>query len=411
MRWSFRPFGLHSTVLVLATTHFVVDGYGNILAPLLPLLIPQLQMSLAGAGTLQMCFQLAASVAQLGFGHIADRWRPRVLLLAGPVVGVTVLPLIGMAPNAWILALFLVLGGLGGAAFHPPAAALVHRYAGRHRGLAMSFHITSGTIGQAMAPLAFAPFVQRYGLRALPWLMIPAVALLAGVLLRKLPSVERLHDKDEAGGLRALRPYARPLMLLYMIVVLRTLTAISFSTFLPVMLTRRGMTIAEAGTAASVYLVAIGAGGFFGGPVADRFGARKVIILSLVSAVPFMAFAPLLEGWHVVAVLAVGGFLLQSTLPVNVTFAQMIAPISAATVSSLMMGFAWGMGGLIVPFVGMLADRIGIERTLVTMSVIPLVAAALALPLPSAQTPHVVARASEISAAESAGTDVAPGRG
>ena len=77
--------------------------------------------------------------------------------------------------------------------------------------------------------------------------------------------------------------------------------------------------------------------------------------------------------------LAIGGFLLQSTLPVNVTFGQTIAPISAATVSSLMMGFAWGMGGLSVPFVGMLADRIGIERTLMMMSFMPLVAAALAV--------------------------------
>jgi hypothetical protein len=43
--------------------------------------------------------------------------------------------------------------------------------------------------------------------------------------------------------------------------------------------------------------------------------------------------------------LAIGGFLRQSTLPVNVTFGQTIAPISTATVSSLMMGFAWGMDG------------------------------------------------------------------
>ena len=49
---------------------------------------PQLNLSLAGAGTLQMCFQLANSVSQLGFGHLADRWRPRVLLLGGPLVGV-----------------------------------------------------------------------------------------------------------------------------------------------------------------------------------------------------------------------------------------------------------------------------------------------------------------------------------
>ncbi len=59
--------------------------------------------------------------------------------------------------------------------------------------------------------------------------------------------------------------------------------------------------------------------------------------------------------------LAIGGFFLQSTLPVNVTFGQALAPVSAATVSSIMMGFGWGTGGLSVPFVGMIADRIGIE--------------------------------------------------
>jgi FSR family fosmidomycin resistance protein-like MFS transporter len=401
-----RPFGLHSTVVLLASTHFVVDGYGNILAPLLPLLISNLGLSLAGAGTLQMCYQLANSVSQLGFGHIADRWRPRVLLIAGPLVGVTMLPLIGLAPNAWTLAACLVLGGLGGAAFHPPAAALVHRFSGEHRGLAMSFHITSGTLGQAIAPLAFAPFVQVFGVHATPWLMLPAVILLGGLLLPRVPPVARLQERGGSGGLRALQPYAAPLTLLYLIVVLRTLTATSFAIFVPVLLTGRGMSLAEAGMAAAVYLFAIGTGGFFGGPVADRFGARLIIILSLVCAVPFLAAAPLFQGWWFVAFIAAGGLLLQSTLPVNVTFGQMIAPISAATVSSLMMGFAWGTGGLLVPVVGLLADRIGIERTLTYMSLLPLAAAALALPLPSAR-PHVTARATGIASAESAGTDVA----
>ena len=61
-----RPLGLHPTVLLLAGTHFLVDGFSNIYAPLLPLLIPQLHLSLVAAGTLQMCFQMANSVAQLG---------------------------------------------------------------------------------------------------------------------------------------------------------------------------------------------------------------------------------------------------------------------------------------------------------------------------------------------------------
>jgi len=378
------PFGLHRTVLLLAATHFIVDGYGNILAPLLPLLITNLGLSLFAAGTLQMCFQLANSVSQLAFGHIADRWRPRALLLAGPILCVTILPLIGLAPTSVMVAMVLILGGLGGAAFHPPAAVLVHQHSGEQRGLAMSFHITSGTLGQAIAPLAFAPFVQRFGLKATPLLMVPALIVLGTVLLRRLPAIHRLQDAHDASGLRALRPYARPLALLYFIVVLRTLTASSFSTFVPVMLTRRGLTLAQAGLAVSVYLGAVGLGGFFGGPAADRYGPRRVIILSLIFAVPFLAIAPLLSGWQFVATLAMGGFLLQSTLPVNVTFGQTIAPISAATVSSLMMGFAWGVGGLTVPFVGMLADHIGIDHTLMVMSAVPLVAAALALPLPSA---------------------------
>jgi FSR family fosmidomycin resistance protein-like MFS transporter len=80
--------------------------------------------------------------------------------------------------------------------------------------------------------------------------------------------------------------------------------------------------------------------------------------------------------------ISVGGFLLQSTLPVNVTFGQQIAPVSAATVSSLMMGFAWGVGSLLAPVVGVMGDRLGLGVALSVTAVVPVVAAAFALPLP-----------------------------
>ena len=63
-----------------------------------------------------------------------------------------------------MLAAILIVGGLGGAAFHPPAAALAHRLGGERAGLAMSVHITGGTLGFSMGPLLFAPFAQRFGL-------------------------------------------------------------------------------------------------------------------------------------------------------------------------------------------------------------------------------------------------------
>jgi FSR family fosmidomycin resistance protein-like MFS transporter len=399
-----RTLGLHPTVAALASTHFVVDGYGNVYAPLLPLLIPQLGLSLAAAGTLAMCFQMSSSVAQLGFGRLADRWRPRVLVMVGPIIAVSILSLIGLCSNVWALAAVLVVGGLGGAAFHPPAAALVHALGGDRKGLAMSTHISGGSLGFALAPLLFAPYVERFGLRWMPLLMLPGLGVLA-ILLRSVPPIE-LHEHRDARGFSELRPYAKPLGLLYAIVVVRTLASLSFATFVPVMLTRRGMSLGAAGTAVAAYLFASGVGGFLGGPAADRWGARRVIIASLVASVPFLVLAPALSGWWFIAVLATGGFLLQSTLPVNVTFGQTLAPISAATVSSLMMGFAWGTGGLSVPFVGMLADRIGIERTLIAMAFMPLVAAALAVPLPAGKHTVAPARASEL-VAETTGTEVA----
>ena len=399
------PFGVHRTVLLLAGTHFVVDGFSNIYAPLLPLFIPHLHLSLAAAGTLQMCFQMANSVAQLGFGHVADRWRPRGLLVAGPIATVTGLALVGLASTPLALGVILVAGGLGAAAFHPPAAAMVHRLGGERKGFAMSCHITGGSLGFSLGPLVFAPFAERYGLQWTPVLMLPAFMLLF-LFLRQVPPIDRLTEHGESAGFRGLLPYRKPLTLLYLIVVLRTLAALSFATFMPVMLTRRGMSLAEAGTAIAVYLVTSSVGGFLGGPVADRWGARNVILWSLILSVPFLAVAPTQTGWVFVALVSVGGFLLQSTLPVNVTFGQMIAPISAATVSSLMMGFAWGMGGIAVPFVGMLADRIGIERALVVMAFTPLAAAVFAAPLPRGTLGHAPPRASEVGTVETAGTEV-----
>jgi len=363
----------------MASAHFMVDGYGNIYAPLLPLLIPKLHLTLALAGTLTMLYQMAASVAQVGFGHIADKWRPRLLVMTGPVVAVTILSFVGAAPTIPVLAAVLILGGLGAAAFHPPAAALAHRLGGTSPGLAMSVHITGGTLGFSLGPLLFAPFAQHLGLSWTPLLALPGLLVVAFFLTR-VPVIE-LHQSSEA-GFRALRPYARPLALLYIIVVLRTLASLSFATFVPVMLTRRGLSVSSAGAIVAVYLFASGAGGFLGGPSADRFGPRAVIAWSLALSTPFLVAAPLLSGWRFVVVLAIGGFFLQSTLPVNVIFGQALAPVSAATVSSLMMGFAWGMGGFSVPIVGAVADRYGIERTLFGLALIPLVAAAVALRLP-----------------------------
>ncbi len=379
--------GVHPVVLATASTHLVVDSYANLYAPLLPLLIPRLGLSLAMAGTLAMCFQLASSVSQLAFGAIADRWRPRVLLVAGPILSVIVLSAIGLANTPLALGAVLMVGGLGGAAFHPPAAALVHAVSTQRQGLAMSLHISGGSLGFSAAPLVFAPAVAALGF-GWSWLIALPGLLALTITLRMLPPVPR-PSRTSRGSWAELRPYARPLTLLYFIVVLRTLAAYTFATFMPVLLTSRGLSVTGASGVVSLYLFCSTMGGLVGGPLSDAYGARRLIIMTLLASVPFLVIAPLTGGWLMIALLAAGGFLLQSTLPVNVTYGQQVAPVSAATVSSLMMGFAWGTGALIVPLVGLMADRIGLASALVCVAISPALAAGVAGMLPDPGTrPH-----------------------
>jgi FSR family fosmidomycin resistance protein-like MFS transporter len=256
----------------------------------------------------------------------------------------------------------------------------VYKLADHRKGLAMSAHLSGGSLGFAAAPVMFAPFIAMMGLPWSPLIMIPGLIALSWTL-RQVPEMSR-PAAHERSTLATLRPAAVPLALLYFTIVLRTATSYGFMTFAPTLLTRQGLTIGQASTAVSLYLLSSGVGGFFGGPLADRIGPRRVIMWSLIASVPFLWMAPRLSPVGFTAMLAIGGLLLQSTLPISVTFAQSFVSGGAATVSSLMMGFAWGMGSLAVPIIGSAADRVGIETALVGLSVVPLLAAALAYQLP-----------------------------
>jgi MFS transporter, FSR family, fosmidomycin resistance protein len=365
------------TVLVLSGTHLVNDIFGNIYAPLLPLFIPKLHLTLAAAGAIAAAIQIAGSIAQLAFGLIADRWKPRVLAVAGPMLAVTFMSFAGAATSAWMLGGVLVIGCLGSAAFHPTAAAIVNRVGGHRRGTAMSIHVTGGSLGNALAPIIFASYAQHVGIQWTPLLALPALAALA-VIRRGVPDV-RLSHGDEPSAVQALRPYAAPLGLLWAAVVVRTVVTLGFSTFLPVLMTARGLSVSQAGVAVSAYLVAGSLGGLTGGPFADRFGPGRVIAWSMFLCVPLLFSALMLTGPLGLIVLTAGGFFLGSTLPANITYAHQIAPVATGTVSSLMLGVAWGVGGLAVPLVGLAGDVVGLPAALLTLSVLPSIAGMLTL--------------------------------
>jgi MFS transporter, FSR family, fosmidomycin resistance protein len=367
---------------LLTAAHFTVDAYSSFFSPLLPLLAARLDLNLARVGTLVALASLASSFSQPLFGLVADRVRRPWLIAFGPLVAATFMSLVGRATSFGGLAGLLVLSGCGVSWFHPQSAVLATRDVAR-RSLAMSIFITGGTLGGALGPILSVTTVGRVGLSGTWVAMFPGIVLALALMI----ALARVHGTGAVAGgptpaLRELRPVLRPIALLYVTVVVRSVVASGFMTFLPMHLHRLGYTVAFGGTALTVFLAAGALGGFAGGWMAERIGGRRVLIQSFLGALPLFVLFLFLPVGPGLACLALGSFVVQGSIPVSVVLGQELAPRHSSTVSSLLMGAAWGVGALCVAPVGALADACGLRAALAVLTATILVGLGCALALP-----------------------------
>ncbi len=370
------------TITLLSTAHLVLDSYSSFLFPLLPLLATKLQLKPAQVGLLTPTLMITSSLMQPVYGMISDRYLKRSMAVFGPLITAVFLSSIGLANSLPALLVIVICGGIGVGSFHPQSAAIVSRAAmsdglGKHQGMIMSAFSSAGTIGYALGPLIIAAVVSRYGLEHSWYTMGWGVAMWL-LMVKACPSLEPIAKHADAPKLSsALRAAWVPLTLLYFAVVLRSAVSVSVQTFLPFALHDSGLTTTQVSAVLAGFLFFGGLGGFFGGTLAARIGARRVSLVAMLLATPLLLIAFSVDGGMRYVLLLLGGTALNLPIPVSVVMAQRLVPGGASTVSALMMGFAWGAGALLAPVTGLLSERVGFIHALTLMSVLPLLSAAL----------------------------------
>src|SRR5262249_39583590 len=95
----------------------------------------------------------------------------------------------------------------------------------------------------------------------------------------------------------------------------------------------------------------------------------------------YLAFL-FLPDWRGLVCLVLGGFFLQSSLPVNVVLGQELSPQHSSTISSLLMGASWGVGALIIGPIAALAHAPGLHTALLPLASLLAGGLACALALP-----------------------------
>jgi FSR family fosmidomycin resistance protein-like MFS transporter len=342
-------------------------------------------MTLTEAGILGGALIFSSSVMQPLYGFLSDRFHTKLFAALSPAVAGVFISTLGIAPSfKWLLAMVLA-GGAGTAAFHPQASSRVTYGVKTNRGAWMASFISAGTLGAALGPTYFSTIATRLGLDHTWVAAVPGV-LVSIFLLITLPDAPSDQNSRERFDWAPLKAVARPLTILYLLVFLRSVVQVSFTQFLPLYLNlERGYTPAKASYILTAYLAAGALGGFLGGHLADRFGGRNVILVSMIASVPFLALFFWTRGVLSIVGLCLGGLILLFTIPVNVLMAQELAPSQSGTVSALMMGFAWGMAGLVfIPLIGVLADSFTLHRVLASLTVVPLIGFLLTMKLEKA---------------------------
>jgi len=351
------------------------DFYALLLSPLLPRFEVVFSMSHTASMTLLVFCNVVGSMMQPLWGFAGDKAGRKVFVLAGTILAAVFMSLIGFSWSMSALVGMLLPGMTGIALFHPNAAAMASQATRRMAGTGMSLFVMSGAIGIAVAPAVITRIVEKHGLGA-TWCVMP-IGLVAAVVFFFV-----LKEGGDGGESVAREERTSPpaedretLFLLFSAVALRSAAIATFSSLIPIYAKEIGMALGAGGRMQSLCLLGTFAGGVGGGFIADRTSRHAIMLSSSILCVPFLYFFTRTHGGVSLMLLGFGSAVLAAGTPLHLLAAQRLRPQSASTVSGIMMGLAWSVGGMMLPVFGFIADVLSTQTALGVASAAPLLGA------------------------------------
>ena len=371
-------------LLGLCLIHFIGDFYVSFVNPLLPEFVDKFSLNLAEVGLITGISRLLAFVVQPSIGYLADHYRTRFFIVGGPLLAIVFVSLVGTVPSFPMLLACVAIGSIGSSMYHPSTAGMVSTFSGSHFGFSMSVFNMGGTLAFGLGPLFITFFVSRFGLSASPLAMVLGLAVMIfPYRIVPHPEEEGLRHLGFFGSIREVIGDAwKPLLLIWMISVLRSFVSQVFGTFIPVLCSREGYSLFSIGLIVSSYNIAGAISGLIAGHLSDRIGYKPIFYASSLLSTLFLLMFLYLPGGWILAGSFFSGFCVMAVLPLTVVMGQELAPRGRSMISSFMMGLAFGVGGILTPLAGRFADLYSIRSVLTVLAFLPVLMVPLIPSLP-----------------------------
>jgi len=359
---------------LIAFSHFIHDIYTSCLAPLLPLIIEKLSLTLSQAGFLSTIMQIPALFNPF-IGLFADnKGLARWLVILAPTLTAIPMSLLLSVSSYYMLLVLLFMAGISVALYHVPSPVLIAKYSGARKGRGMSFYMTGGESSRALGPMFAIAAVSFLG--ANHFYFIISFAILTSILLYfTLEKEEEKTAIKKSGSLKtAFQEIKHVLMPLGGILSARAFMHASMGIFLTVFVERETNSLWLAGAALTLYEVFGVIGVLSAGTFSDWIGRQRVLFWVLLIA-PFAIVAFIFStGILQIIMLAITGFTVLSTTPVMLAIIQENAKINPSAANGLFMMTSFAARAIAVFLAGIIGDITGLKNMFLISALIGLCA-------------------------------------
>ncbi|MGL5207007.1 MAG: MFS transporter [Acidaminococcaceae bacterium] len=380
-------------VYLVAAGHFFCDIAMGALPAILPFLILYYGMDYSAISGLMFASSFLSSMVQPIFGWLADHSAKTWLMSLGIFLSGMAMGLVGLFEDYWSIFALVTVSGIGNAIFHPEAARIINRLSGAKRGTALSIFSVGGNGGFAAGPIIAVSVITFLGMKGIVVFSILAT-IISTLLIFVGPKIELaiaksdfLNDSKSDNSLSKQyknkndwHAFAR----LTLIIGFSSIVVCGLRSFIPLYLVKvTGISTAAAGSALTLLFMLGVATTFIGGFLADRIGYLKVVQFSYWFLAPMIALLSQTTNAYICFLLMIPiGFAMFSPFSSIVVLGQNYLAKSVGFASGVTLGLYFSIGGVVVPLIGMFADKYGLPKTMEILAFFALLSALCTFLLP-----------------------------
>lgn len=369
-----------NVLVALSVSHLLNDVFQVMLPAIYPVLKASHHLTYTQLSNITLVYQLVGSLLQPAVGFFTDRRPLPYSLPLGMTISLVSMVLLSQASTYPMLLLSAGIMGLSSSIFHPEASRVARLASGGRHGFAQSLFQVGGNLGTSFGPLLAAAIITVQGQKNILWFSLPA--LVGITLLAWISRWYAAHLSDRLKQARATVaapgvPRAQVILAISVLVALvfsKYIYLISLTNYYTFYLIEKfGVSVQAAQIYLFVFLFAVAAGTFAGGPVGDRIGRKKVIWISILGVAPFSLVLPYVGLTTAVVLTVFIGLILASAFSAMIVYAQELVPGNVGLIAGLFFGLAFGFAGIGSALLGRLADHTSIEFIFRVCAWLPLI--------------------------------------